>query len=50
MNGPDVEESEGRILKLVSGSYSDRVRSRKGLVLSGYGLVHVGVPGSAANR
>jgi MFS family permease len=25
-------------LKLVSGSYSDRVRSRKGLVLAGYGM------------
>jgi MFS family permease len=31
-------ESTSALLKLVSGSWSDRVRSRKGLVLAGYGL------------
>lgn len=31
-------ETTAALLKLVSGSYSDRLRSRKGLVLAGYGL------------
>jgi MFS family permease len=31
-------ETTAALLKLVSGSYSDRVRSRKGLVLAGYGM------------
>jgi len=31
-------ETTAALLKLVSGSYSDRVRSRKGLVLAGYGV------------
>lgn len=31
-------ETTAALLKLVSGSYSDRIRSRKGLVLGGYGL------------
>jgi len=31
-------ETTAAILKLVSGAYSDRVHSRKGLVLGGYGL------------
>jgi MFS family permease len=31
-------ETTAALLKLVSGSYSDRIRSRKGLVLAGYGM------------
>jgi MFS family permease len=31
-------ETTAALLKLVSGSYSDRIRSRKGLVLAGYGV------------
>jgi MFS family permease len=31
-------ETTAALLKLVSGSWSDRVRSRKGLVLAGYGM------------
>jgi MFS family permease len=31
-------ETTAALLKLVSGSYSDRIRSRKGLVLVGYGV------------
>jgi MFS family permease len=31
-------ETTASLLKLVSGSYSDRIRSRKGLVLAGYGV------------
>jgi len=31
-------ETTAALLKLVSGSYSDRLRSRKGLVLAGYGM------------
>jgi MFS family permease len=31
-------ETTAALLKLVSGSWSDRVRSRKGLVLAGYGV------------
>jgi MFS family permease len=31
-------ETTAALLKLASGSYSDRIRSRKGLVLAGYGV------------
>jgi MFS family permease len=37
-------ETTASLLKLVSGSYSDRVRSRKGLVLAGYGVSSLARP------
>ncbi len=37
-------ETTAALLKLVSGSYSDRVRSRKGLVLAGYGVSSLARP------
>ena len=43
-----VAESTASLLKLVSGIMSDRVRDRKGLVLSGYGISSVARPLIAA--
>jgi len=43
-----VAESTASLLKLVSGIVSDRVRDRKGLVLSGYGISSVARPLIAA--
>jgi MFS family permease len=37
-------ETTAALVKLVSGSYSDRVRSRKGLVLAGYGMSSLARP------
>jgi len=39
-----LAETTASLLKLVSGSYSDRVRSRKGLVLAGYGVSSLARP------
>ncbi|MRR33524.1 MFS transporter [bacterium] len=43
-----VAESTASLLKLVSGIMSDRVRDRKGLVLSGYGISSIARPLIAA--
>ncbi|TLM97950.1 MFS transporter, partial [bacterium] len=43
-----VAESTASLLKLVSGIMSDRVRDRKGLVLSGYGISSLARPLIAA--
>jgi MFS family permease len=37
-------ETTAALLKLVSGSWSDRLRSRKGLVLAGYGVSSIARP------